>query len=46
MEKVVQTLCEGERARGVDSQVLYIWFYTSPIPKLYSKWAEDLGGYA
>jgi 5-deoxy-D-glucuronate isomerase len=31
---------------GVDSQVLYIWFYTSPIPKLYSKWAEDLGGYA
>jgi len=31
---------------GVDSQVLYIWFYVSPIPKVYSKWAEDLGGYA
>ena len=31
---------------GVDSQLLYIWFYMSPIPKLYSKWAEDLGGYA
>ena len=31
---------------GVDSQVLYIWFYISPIPKVYSKWAEDLGGYA
>jgi len=31
---------------GVDSQVLYIWFYISPIPKIYSKWAEDIGGYA
>jgi len=31
---------------GVDSQVLYIWFYISPIPKVYSKWAEDVGGYA
>jgi 5-deoxy-glucuronate isomerase len=31
---------------GVDSQLLYIWFYMSPIPKRYSKWAEDLGGYA
>ena len=31
---------------GVDSQLLYIWFYISPIPKVYSKWAEDLGGYA
>jgi 5-deoxy-glucuronate isomerase len=31
---------------GVDSQVLYVWFYVSPIPKIYSKWAEDLGGYA
>jgi len=31
---------------GVDSQVLYIWFYISPIPKTYSRWAEDLGGYA
>lgn len=31
---------------GVDSQLLYIWFYVSPIPKIYAKWAEDLGGYA
>jgi len=26
--------------------VLYVWFYVSPIPKVYAKWAEDLGGYA
>ena len=31
---------------GVDSQLLYVWFYISPIPKVYSKWAEDVGGYA
>lgn len=31
---------------GVDSQLLYVWFYTSPIPKIYAKWAEDVGGYA
>jgi 5-deoxy-D-glucuronate isomerase len=31
---------------GVDSQVLYIWFYVSPIPKVYARWAEDIGGYA
>jgi 5-deoxy-glucuronate isomerase len=31
---------------GVDSQLLYVWFYISPIPKIYSKWAEDVGGYA
>jgi 5-deoxy-glucuronate isomerase len=31
---------------GVDSQLLYMWFYVSPIPKIYAKWAEDLGGYA
>lgn len=31
---------------GVDSQVLYVWFYVSPIPKVYAKWAEDVGGYA
>lgn len=31
---------------GVDSQVAYIWFYVSPIPKIYAKWAEDVGGYA
>jgi 5-deoxy-glucuronate isomerase len=31
---------------GVDSAVLYVWFYVSPIPKVYARWAEDLGGYA
>lgn len=31
---------------GVDSEVLYVWFYVSPIPKTYARWAEDLGGYA
>lgn len=31
---------------GVDSSVLYVWFYLSPIPKVYSRWAEDVGGYA
>lgn len=31
---------------GVDSSLLYIWFYVSPIPKIYAKWAEDVGGYA
>ncbi len=29
-----------------DTTLLYIWFYVSPIPKVYSKWAEDYGGYA
>lgn len=31
---------------GVDASLLYVWFYISPIPKTYAKWAEDLGGYA
>jgi 5-deoxy-D-glucuronate isomerase len=31
---------------GVDASVLYVWFYISPIPKTYARWAEDLGGYA
>lgn len=31
---------------GVDSQVLYVWFYVSPIPKIYARWAEDIGGYS
>jgi len=31
---------------GVDCQLAYLWFYTSPIPKIYAKWAEDVGGYA
>jgi 5-deoxy-D-glucuronate isomerase len=31
---------------GVESELLYVWFYFSPIPKLYARWAEDVGGYA
>jgi 5-deoxy-D-glucuronate isomerase len=31
---------------GVDSELLYVWFYFSPIPKTYARWAEDVGGYA
>ncbi len=31
---------------GVENQLIYIWFYVSPIPKIYAKWAEDVGGYA
>lgn len=31
---------------GVENQLMYMWFYVSPIPKIYSKWAEDVGGYA
>lgn len=31
---------------GVVSELLYVWFYFSPIAKNYSKWAEDVGGYA
>ncbi len=31
---------------GVDTQVLYVWFYVSPIPKIYARWAEDVGGYS
>lgn len=29
-----------------DTELLYIWFYISAVPKLYAQWAEDLGGYA
>ena len=45
-DAAILPLGEHPIVAGVDSQVLYVWFYTSPIPKLYSKWAEDLGGYA
>jgi 5-deoxy-D-glucuronate isomerase len=31
---------------GVDSEVMYVWLYVSPIAKTYAKWAEDIGGYA
>ena len=29
-----------------NTRVLYVWFYISPIPKIYPKWAEDHGEYA
>ena len=29
-----------------DTKVLYVWYYVSPIPKIYPKWAEDHGEYA
>ena len=45
-DAAILPLGEHPIVAGVDSQVLYIWFYMSPIPKIYSKWAEDLGGYA
>lgn len=31
---------------GVTNSLLYVWFYLSPIPKVYARWAEDVGGYA
>ena len=31
---------------GPDTTLLYVWFYISPIPKIYPKWAEDHGEYA
>jgi 5-deoxy-glucuronate isomerase len=31
---------------GVESELLYVWFYFSPIAKTYARWAEDVGGYA
>ncbi len=45
-DAAILPLGEHPVVAGVDSQVLYIWFYISPIPKIYSKWAEDVGGYA
>jgi len=45
-DAAIMPLGEHPIVAGVDSQVLYVWFYMSPIPKIYSKWAEDLGGYA
>ena len=45
-DAAILPLGEHPVVAGVDSSVLYIWFYMSPIPKIYSKWAEDLGGYA
>jgi len=31
---------------GPDTTLLYVWFYLSPISKIYPKWAEDVGEYA
>jgi 5-deoxy-D-glucuronate isomerase len=45
-DAAILPLGEHPVVAGVDSSVLYVWFYMSPIPKIYSKWAEDLGGYA
>lgn len=45
-DAAILPLGEHPIVAGVDSSVLYVWFYMSPIPKIYSKWAEDLGGYA
>ena len=45
-DAAILPLGEHPIVAGVDSSVLYVWFYVSPIVKLYSKWAEDLGGYA
>lgn len=42
----VLPLGEHPIVAGVDTSVLYAWFYVSPIAKRYAKWAEDLGGYA
>lgn len=33
-------------AAAPDTMLLYIWFYVSPVPKIYPKWAEDHGEYA
>jgi 5-deoxy-D-glucuronate isomerase len=45
-DAAVMPLGDHPIVAGVDSSVLYVWFYVSPIAKLYAKWAEDLGGYA
>ena len=45
-DAAVMPLGDHPVVSGVDSSVIYIWFYVSPIPKIYAKWAEDVGGYA
>jgi 5-deoxy-glucuronate isomerase len=45
-DAAVLPLGEHPVVAGVDASVLYVWFYISPIAKLYAQWAEDLGGYA
>lgn len=44
-DAAVLPLGEHPIVAGVDSQIMYMWFYVSPISKIYSKWAEDVGGY-
>ena len=39
-------LGEHPIAAGPDNQLWYAWYYLSPIPKHYSRWAEETGGYA
>lgn len=31
---------------GPDTELMYVWAYVCPVPKLYSKWAEEVEGYA
>jgi 5-deoxy-glucuronate isomerase len=45
-DAAVVPLGDHPLAAGVTSEVLYVWFYLSPIPKVYARWAEDVGGYA
>lgn len=45
-DAAVLPLGEHPVAAGVESELLYVWFYFSPIPKVYARWAEDVGGYA
>ena len=45
-DAAIVPLGEHPVVAGVDSQLLYVWFYVSPISKVYAKWAEDIGGYA
>lgn len=28
-----------------ETELMYVWFYISPSPKVYSRWAEDVGQY-
>jgi 5-deoxy-glucuronate isomerase len=45
-DAAILPLGEHPVAAGVESELLYVWFYFSPIPKTYARWAEDVGGYA
>lgn len=45
-DAAVVPLGEHPLVSGVDSSIMYIWFYVSPIAKTYARWAEDIGGYA